>query len=254
MTTTITSSPVKYKKEIYPGLFVFKVEAPEIAHNSKPGQFVEIDPGEGFFLRRPFSIQDVEGDNVEILIKVVGDGTKQLVDRAGDWNIMGPLGNSFNEHLDVNNVLVGGGVGVAPLKFLANSMRKHGVEADFLVGARTSLEIPIDPEDKLRSKIQLATDDGSRGFHGNVVGLLERNLDPYNKPFIYACGPFPMLAALREFMLKNSLEGEFSLENRMACGMGVCQGCAIPVHQGFKLVCHDGPVFDYKYLGDKFWL
>jgi len=100
--------------------------------------------------------------------------------------------------------------------------------------------------------INFATDDGSEGFHGTVVQSLEDALGFVENPFIHACGPKPMLTALREFMLANEIDGDFSLENRMACGIGVCQGCAIPVEDGFKLVCKDGPVFPFDYIDDSY--
>lgn len=240
----LESAPIAGKWEINPGLHFFKLIAPRIAGSARPGQFVEIDPGEEFFLRRPFSIQDAYGDTVEILVKVVGKGTAKLVEREDAWNLLGPLGNEFSRPEGMTPVLVGGGVGVAPLKFLFNTLNRSNIEVKkFLIGAQTAAEIPIHIEDPIRGSLTIATDDGSEGFRGTVVDLLKQTIDSLVKPYIYACGPQPMLTALRKFMLEKGLDGEFSIESRMACGMGVCQGCAVPVGQGFKLVCRDGPVF-----------
>ena len=250
----IETAEVIEKRMVYPGLYLFRLSAPGIAMNANPGQFVEVDAGKGFFLRRPFSIQDVRENILEILVKVVGEGTKVLVENTSHWNLMGPLGNNFDLDRDGVKILVGGGVGTAPLKFLLKHFRNNGDDAEFLVGARTGDEIPVHQDDEIRSCLLISTDDGSQGFHGNVVGLLDRIIDNEDKPYIYSCGPLPMLKALKEYMVKHNLEGEFSLESRMACGMGVCQGCAVPVGDGFKLVCHDGPVFPYRELGERFWV
>lgn len=250
----IETANVLDRRIVYPGLYLFRLSSPGIAMNAMPGQFVEVDAGKGFFLRRPFSIQDVHDNIIEILVKVVGKGTRDLVEKTDAWNLIGPLGNSFTLDKEGAKILVGGGVGTAPLKFLLKHFRMEGDDAEFLVGARTSSEIPMHKDDNIRSCIIVSTDDGSEGFHGNVVGLLDRIIEKDAKPYIYSCGPLPMLKALRGYMLEHELEGEFSLENRMACGMGVCQGCAVPVGDGFKLVCHDGPVFPYRELSERFWV
>ena len=241
------------KIEISKDLFIIRLESQQISKSSQPGQFVEIDPGEKFFLRRPFSVMDAYWGTIELLIKVVGGGTRSLLDVDTPWDLIGPLGNTFTVQPDTTPVLVGGGVGVAPLKFFANRLTNDGRDFEFYIGARTSAEIPLEKCDKLRKKIEFATDDGSQGFHGNVVECLSDAIGFIENPFIHACGPRPMLAALREFMLENEIDGDFSLENRMACGIGVCQGCAIPVEDGFKLVCKDGPVFPFDYIDEGYW-
>jgi dihydroorotate dehydrogenase electron transfer subunit len=101
--------------------------------------------------------------------------------------------------------------------------------------------------------LKISTDDGSKGFKGTVVEHVVKTINIKDSPRIFACGPKMMLKVLRKFMLKKELQGEFSLENRMGCGMGVCQGCAIPVRNGYKLVCKDGPVFDFAEIGDEYW-
>ncbi|MBC8204767.1 MAG: dihydroorotate dehydrogenase electron transfer subunit, partial [FCB group bacterium] len=260
-----------------PGLYIFKLDSEIIASYSQPGQFVEADPGESFFLRRPFSIQEAE-DGLEILVKVVGRGTAELVKNETEWNILGPLGRGFDFQNLNGALLIGGGVGVAPLKFLYKRMTRRqyfrqphlgldkaveqasfwGDERTrirFVIGAKTKSEIPIAETDYIRQKVIVSTDDGSEGFRGTVVDMLKAQSKLWeDNPKIYACGPAPMLKALYEFMLEKGLDGQFSLENRMACGMGVCQGCAIPMKNGYKLVCKDGPVFDFKDLDERTWM
>ena len=240
------------RAEINSGLFVFRLESPQIAGLAKPGQFLEIDPGRRFFLRRPFSIQDADSGILEILIKVVGEGTAELVENTGKWNIFGPLGRGFDTEAEGDAVLVGGGVGVAPLKMLYREFQRRNRDSTFLIGARTEAEIPMASDDPVRSELVIATDDGSAGFQGTVVELLQDALPSRLNPYIYACGPLPMLKALKEYMREKELPGEFSLENRMACGMGVCQGCGIPSGDAYKMVCKDGPVLNVEEIGEEY--
>ena len=253
MNPVIEDAEIIDKTLINSDLHIFRLKSPKIAKCALPGQFVHIDPGKKFFLRRPFSIQNAENGELEILIKIVGEGTQTLVEKPSPWNIMGPLGNSFKINPDTTPILVAGGVGAAPLKFLYNRLSSANRRLTFIIGAKTSSEIPLPPSDPLRNKVRIATDDGSQGFHGTAVQLLASKFDSKEKPYIYACGPVPMLNALRVFMLANYLQGEFSLENHMACGMGVCQGCAIPMTNGYKLVCKDGPVFPFQEIGEEYW-
>jgi dihydroorotate dehydrogenase electron transfer subunit len=253
MTPVIEITTVIDKIEFNPSLYQFKLKAPIIAGISKPGQFVEIDPGDRFFLRRPFSIQDAKRDIIEILVKVVGAGSDSLVKKESAWNLIGPLGNSFSDK-NGHKVLIAGGVGFAPLKFLYQDFKRRGLDSDFIFGAPSFKDIPISGDDKLLKDIDTATEDGSHGFKGTALDLLKKRLEKKNiQPYIYACGPLPMLSALRDLMAERGWEGEFALENRMGCGMGVCQGCAIPVKDGYKLVCKDGPVFDYRQIAESYW-
>ncbi|NQS98618.1 MAG: dihydroorotate dehydrogenase electron transfer subunit [candidate division Zixibacteria bacterium] len=253
MNPVIEEAEITAKTVLTQDLFVFKLSAPRISASAKPGQFVQIDPGEKFFLRRPFSIQDAYGDEIEILIKVVGEGTASLLRREQPWNILGPLGCAFSPPYDGEICLVGGGVGAAPLKFLWRYLNDIGRSVEFFIGARSASEIPVDKTDPVFSHLKIAADDGSFGFKGTVVEYLKSELPPEARPYICACGPRPMLSALRNLMLERDLIGEFSLESRMACGMGVCQGCAVPVDGGYKLVCKDGPVFPFDEIDGRYW-
>lgn len=268
MLPLIEKVAVKEKREIFPGMYEFILEGREISSYAHPGQFVEIDTGDAFFLRRPFSIQNADDDNLEILVKVVGRGTEALVKREEEWNLMGPLGRGFKYRETDSALMVGGGVGIAPLKFLYKRITGRAVRYGtlsyaepstqkslfelaerkrirFLVGARTAGEIPLHKNDPLRQEAIIATDDGSEGFKGTVVDMLEAQSELWeDAPAIFACGPTPMLKAMYDFIRRRGLAGQFSLESRMACGVGICQGCALPFKEGYRLVCKEGPVFD----------
>lgn len=241
------------RTQLSESLFRFRLKCPSIAAEARAGQFVEIDPGDKFFLRRPFSIQRADNGIIVLLIKTVGMGTEALVRKEGKWDIIGPLGNSFCLKDGYTPVLVGGGVGVAPLIFFADELRKSNRKFRFILGAKSEKEIPATKGDPLFPLLQIATDDGSRGYAGTVVDYLHEFSNGLEKPFIHACGPKPMLKALRELMILKGWKGEFSLESRMACGIGICQGCAVPVKDGFALVCKDGPVFPFDYINGVYW-
>jgi dihydroorotate dehydrogenase electron transfer subunit len=248
----IEDTKIIEKVQINPHLYLFKLQAPKIARLSRPGQFVEIDPGDEFFLRRPFSIQDAYEDIIELLIKVVGRGTEALVIKTSDWNLLGPLGNNFSPR-EGQKILVAGGVGFAPLKFLYMSMRRSGINSEFIYGAQNIDNIPFSKGDQVFKELDIATEDGSFGIKGTAIDLLQRRLKKNSQYYIYACGPLPMLSALRDLMLERGWGGEFALESRMGCGVGVCQGCAVPIKTEYKLVCKDGPVFDYRNIREEFW-
>jgi len=238
----------------------------QIARNARPGQFVQILTSIGLepFLPRPmsvFSTQPREG-TFAILCAVIGPATERLARLAiGDeLPIIGPLGNVFTFPRNCEHaVLVAGGVGLPPLDFWARRLntikRKNPPEITLLIGARSNTERPrIAKINGVRR--WWSTDDGSFGFHGNVVQLLQHlhteNRWPIEKTVIYGCGPRPMLQALQKWIIENDYPGQLSLEEMMACGFGVCSGCAVPVrparegYEKYKRVCYDGPVFDAR--------
>lgn len=224
--------------------------APEIANTALPGQFINIKIDETTvpLLRRPFSVHYIEGDEIEIIFGMVGMGTKKLnCKKVGEYlDIIGPLGNSFNfKETEELSLLVGGGLGAAPLSFLSECLAENGKKVITILGARTKELLLLD---KL-SNIHCATDDGSYGFQGNAIVLLQKILnDLDNKKIkIYGCGPNPMLKALTNLVNKNRISCEVSLETTMACGVGICQGCVVEMKndsQKYSLVCKDGPVYD----------
>jgi len=236
--------------------FLCSILSEEIASKADCGQFIEIDVSGNPvpLLRRPLSIHRVrQGKLIDVLYEVVGEGTACLSDRRpGErLDIIGPLGTGFNYHLPFTNyhlpVLIAGGMGTAPLVFLAEKLRSSKLKPLVLIGARSKDHIVCGNEFKeLGCKVKIATDDGSRGFKGRVTDLL-KSLFPFTKyplPItIYACGPRPMLKEAARISIKENIPAQLSLEEHMACGIGACLGCVVNTTEGYKRVCKDGPVF-----------
>ncbi|ACF12766.1 oxidoreductase FAD/NAD(P)-binding domain protein [Chloroherpeton thalassium ATCC 35110] len=235
-------------------VLAFKSEL--IAPLIKPGQFVNIKVNDTLapLLRRPLSVHRVEGDIFEVMVKVVGSGTKLLYNAlpGSTVQVLGPLGNSFDyARQDYDTaILVSGGVGVAPMTILDDCLRQAGKEIFNYVGGRTASDIIA----RKLTNLRIATDDGSQGFKGTVVALLEQDFPEFAKKRvrIFSCGPNRMLQALADFSMKKNIPCEVSLESVMGCGIGICYGC--PVHvkneqgepDGHKLLCQHGPVMDAK--------
>lgn len=233
--------------------FLLKLTQTEPLPIMMPGQFVQakIEDAPSVFLRRTFSINYVDRQNNELwlLIQIVGDGTRALSKyKKGDTlNLILPLGNSFSMPNGSQSkiLLVGGGVGVAPLLFLGARLAENGFSPTFLIGARTLdglIELEVFQQ---FGEVYVATEDGSSGDKGFVTdhSILK---NPFDK--IYTCGPTPMMQAVAQFADKQSIECEVSLENKMACGIGACLCCVTQTHQGNQCVCTDGPVFNTKEL------
>ncbi len=238
---------VELVEEIQTDIFILKVKAPQIAAEAKPGEFCNIKVSDSIFpfLRRPFSICDVEDDTISFQFNLVGEGTKILSqkEKGEVLDIIGPLGVGFNLLGDFENVIiVAGGIGAAPFPFLIKNI-SDGKNIVSFVGGRSKKDII---KYKLKNIIA-STDDGSEGFHGNVVQLLDSEIHKYDKnnSKIFACGPNPMLRALSKYSIEKGFDCEISTESVMACGFGICQGCNIEgIHSDrFLLVCKDGPVF-----------
>ena len=251
---------------------------------SMPGQFIHIRCSDGNIplLRRPFSIHNVskEKRTFEILYEVLGEGTEFLSRKnPGDFlDIIGPLGAGFNYHSPIipnavaqmgytsgprriakavatfgtthhSPVLVAGGMGTAPLLFLAKELTTHySLLTTVLIGAKTKSYILCEKEFKqLGCDVKIATDDGSLGFKGRVTDLLKSLLlvTSYQLPVtIFTCGPRPMLKEVSKVAKQHKIKCQVSLEELIACGVGVCLGCAVNTKSGYKLVCKDGPVFN----------
>jgi dihydroorotate dehydrogenase electron transfer subunit len=245
-----TSALVTDCREILEGIFVLGFRAAEIAHSSAPGQFVNIRCSSGCvpLLRRPFSISRVEGDIVELMFNVVGQGTTLLSKKAsGDSiDVVGPLGVPFKlEGAYETAILVGGGLGVAPFPFLTDALLRRKKTIQTFIGARSAKQVT----QRHMSNVQLATDDGSVGFRGTVIDMMKALLvhDGSKKSKIFGCGPTKMLGALAEFAQAKGIDCELSLEGDMACGMGICQGCPVERADGkkkYSLVCVEGPTFN----------
>lgn len=219
-----------------------------------PGQFVEIkvDGSPSTFLRRPISINmvDVENNQLWLLVAAIGDGTRHLASlSAGDkLNCMLPLGNGFTMPSDKDErvLLVGGGVGVAPLLYMGRVMSAMGCEPTFLLGARSAGDLLLLDEFKKYGRVCITTEDGSAGEKGFVTNhsvLSERVFDR-----ISTCGPKPMMMAVARYAAQQGIYCEASLENKMACGVGACLCCVEGTDEGNLCVCKEGPVFDTKKL------
>lgn len=242
------------KEKIIEGIYKFSVNAPEIAKKAVPGQFLEIkvsDKTTDPFLRRPISIYNVNGENVEFIFQVRGKGTYLLSEKnEGDMlDILGPLGNGVFSLNGVSNVaIIGGGIGIYPLYYLAKLLKDKANVVTYL-GFRNKELVTLEKEfENVSNKLILSTDDGSYKNKGYSIDYLKKNcLD--NKPdMIYACGPAGMLKAVSLFAKENNIPCEISLEERMGCGIGACLGCATKIIENdeirFGHVCKDGPVFN----------
>lgn len=241
--------------ELSPGYFQLQMHAPEIAAAAWPGQFLQIrvaEPGVvDPLLARPISIQQVQPDTGEIsvIFKVVGRGTARLagLHDGSTLCVLGPIGNGFHIPDAARAIaLVAGGVGMPPLFFLAETLRRARREVSILCcfGGRSAADLLLLPQwEALNVTMLLATDDGSRGHHGLVTTLLRSQLAAHPIDFLAACGPRPMLRAVQRLAQDLGIAGQLSLEARMACGIGACLGCVCATVAGNRRVCVDGPVF-----------
>ncbi len=263
--------------------FKIQLEALGIAKEAKTGQFINIKVSDngGPLLRRPFSIHSISGNTVTILYAMVGKGTQILSQRkAGEYlDIIGPLGSGFRVPLACARgrqgsgfsvqILVAGGMGVAPLLFLAEKLTEiknqkstlrlrsglmvsavepSKIKKIVLIGAKTQSQILCAGEfQELGCEVEIATDDGSRGFKGKVTELLKsilRRTKDQGRRTIYACGPRPMLQEISRLSQEYKIPAQVSLDEHLACGIGACLGCAIKTRQGYERVCKEGPVFN----------
>ncbi len=219
-------------------IFILQLLVPPIAAGIQAGQFVHLEVP-GFSLRRPFTVAAVNGDSITLVIRRQGQGTGALAQaEEGDgFRMLGPLGRGFSP--GANPILIGGGIGAAALVLLAHTLP----QCTLVMGGRNWEELWVEKLTLPSTvSVQYATDDGSRGFHGNLVQYADEHL--HAGMWVAACGPQPMLAGLQQLMGERGIPGEFALEQRMACGMGACMGCTCRTRQGNALVCKDGPVFD----------
>ena len=244
---------VKQVERIHQRYVLIKLTHEDTLPEMLPGQFVEVrvDGSPSTFLRRPISINFVDRDNNELwlLVATVGEGTKQLAKlRFGDvLNCVLPLGNGFTPAKQGEKVLlVGGGVGVAPLLYMGAQMKSQGIEPTFLLGARTANDLLMLPIFNKYGRAYVTTEDGSMGEKGFVTNhsiLSEEHFDR-----ISTCGPTPMMKAVARYARQNNVDCEVSLENLMACGLGACLCCVEKTTEGNLCVCKDGPVFNIKKL------
>lgn len=223
-----------------------------------PGQFVNVDvpTSKHTFLRRPISINfvDTEANELWLLIKNAGEGTANLcASSAGDiLNILLPLGRGFSlpENAGESPLLVGGGVGCAPLLYLGKRLRELGCAPRFLIGARSAADfLQLDAFREL-GEIYLTTEDGSEGTRGFVTNHHAMSADELSArgERLYVCGPLPMMKAVAARAVEAGVSCEVSLENKMACGLGACLCCVEDTRSGNECVCTEGPVFSVEHL------
>ena len=202
-----------------------------------PGQFLNIQL-EGMYLRRPISVCDVQGDELTIIYKVVGKGTRQMSRMtAGQLDVLTGLGNGYDLALAGDRpVLLGGGVGVPPMYLLAKKLIEQGREVKVVLGFNTKAEVFYEEEFKaLGAEVAVTTVDGSYGKKGFVTDAL-KDMD---YTYFYSCGPEPMLKAVYK---ASATSGQMSFEKRMGCGFGACMGCSCKTITGYKRICKEGPV------------
>jgi len=223
--------------------------APDVAALARPGQFVMVEvPGGQFRLRRPLSLHSVAGERVRLLVEPRGEGTKELAEAgvADTLGLAGPLGNGFPLETVQTALLVGGGIGVAPLQFVADALRARGIAVTAAFGFRDEGQARLAGAFEI-GDLWVATDDGSIGRRGSAVDLA-REVGAGPQASVLACGPAPMLAAVREWAAAAGLSGYASLEAHMACGTGACHGCVVATRDGYLRVCVEGPVFAFDLL------
>ena len=243
-------SEIKSNVEVAPSIFKLELDAPELATIAKAGQFVQIKlPSAEFTLRRPFGIASTI-DGVKIFYRVVGRGTEFLSTlKAGNTlNLLAPLGNGFSMNASSKVLLVGGGMGLAPLLSVAEKLR----EAEVLIAGKNRSEVTFWIKEFGRLPaidiIFVTTDDGSYryGRKGFATDYLPEILSADKYSAVYTCGPDVMMYGTALEAIANGLRCEICFERRMACGMGACLSCSIETVNGRKKVCKDGPVFDAK--------
>lgn len=253
---------VSERRELVPGTVLLWLEAPALADLAHPGQFAQVAvPGSGAdpFLRRPISLGliDRERGRVGLIIREAGRGTRAIAacGAGAALDLIGPLGRGFPSPAGGRSLLVGGGIGAAPLFGLATGIAKglgpHQAQTRMLMllGARHAGELwARDLASELGLPALIATDDGSAGHPGLVTEILAAELASGHIGTVYACGPTPMLSTVGRLAREAGVRGYLSLEQRMACGVGACLGCAWPRSEsaggGYAHVCRDGPVFE----------
>ncbi len=231
----------------------------KLTHNEKlppilPGQFAQIrvDGSPETFLRRPISINfvDTELNELWLLIQVVGAGTRRMAEmKAGEvMNLIFPLGNTFTVPADKNAriALIGGGVGVAPMLMYGEWLHRHGFKCNFMIGARSEVDLLQLEEFSRYGEVLTTTEDGTHGEKGYITQHSRLNSPDFD--YIFTCGPTPMMIAVARYAQENGIFCEVSLENLMGCGIGTCLCCVTDTTEGNLCVCTEGPIFNVTKL------
>ena len=233
---------IKEQRQLTSNVFFMRLTG-DTTGISKTGQFVQIQLP-GFYLRRPISINDWtcgENGTLDLIYKVVGHGTEsmKLLPDGTELDLLIGLGNGYNIDGDEQKpLLIGGGVGVPPLYALCKALIKQGKQPSVVLGFNTASEVFWKDEfEALGVPVTVTTVDGSMGVKGFVTSAMDGDFD-----YVYTCGPEPMFKAVYKVLDEKGLSGQFSFEERMACGFGVCMGCSCKTKYGNKRICKDGPV------------
>lgn len=229
-------------------VFSLWIKTDNIAADAVPGQFISVYSNDGSrLLPRPISICEIDGDNLRMVYRVVGKGTDEFSGyRAGDTlNVCGPLGNGYKTD-NRKAILFGGGIGIPPMLELS---KRLNCEKSIVLGYRD--ELFLNEEFEKYGNVYIATEDGSAGVKGNVLDAVREYA--VEGDVIYACGPKPMLRAIKEYALANNMDAFISLEEKMACGIGACLACVCKTkdvdehsHVHNARICKEGPVFDAR--------
>lgn len=238
---------------------VITLDAPTIAKTAIPGQFVQLSTSR--YLRRPISIMSVDREQgtVELGIRAVGTGTRELIGlKTGEMaRVMGPLGHGFSFENVKELIVVGGGIGIFPLVMVLEEAKRLSIPTTLICGFRSEQEaMLIERLRNLAHRCVFSSDTGGLDFHGHAAAALTQELakrqeDTSLLSYIHmmTCGPVPLLQAVAAIASEKKISCDVSLESRMACGIGVCLGCAIPIIDGsdgvaYERCCHEGPVFE----------
>lgn len=224
------------KEQLKSDIFKFSVKAPNIVKNAKPGNFIEIRISEDQvdpFLRRPISIYNLDKENgmLEFIFQTKGKGTQILAKKeiGSQIDMIGPLGYGTFKYENYNHIaVIGGGIGVFPLYELSKEAKSKNKNVNIYLGFRNKDFVLLEKEfEKVSDKLIVTTDDGSYSKKGFAINFLKEDIEKENIDCIYACGPLPMLKAVRELAIEKDIPCQISLEERMGCGLGVCLGCAV---------------------------
>lgn len=262
-TKVIVDSPILFVKKLVGKIYLMRLQCEQVARTAVPGQFVNIKVNQELIplLRKPFSVcrRSVQEGWIDIVWKIVGKGTRTLAEHtSGDLvNLIGPLGSGFTIPPETRTaLLVGGGLGVAPLPFLCEQLLEARKQVVVFLGAKTKDELSlVDVFLHMGVELLLTTEDGSEGSAGLVTDILRDRLKPAKNLagyHLFSCGPTGFLQAMQRITDEFEVDGQISIETMMGCGFGICMGCPVRLRNGrpggglYKLTCIDGPVFDAR--------
>lgn len=228
---------IKENKKLSDDIYLMVLEG-DLSEIKNPGEFVEVKLT-NYYLRRPISVHNFSATHLELLYKVLGQGTKEMTNykKGEKLEVLVGLGNGFEIEGAQKPLLIAGGIGIAPMLALIDRFNEKGIKPTLLFGVSKESDLVLLDEFNEKSNLIICSDDGSKGYKGNVVSYLKEHQLDYD--YYYACGPQIMLKYLKEYNEK----GFVSLEARMGCGFGACMGCSIMTINGPKRVCKEGPVF-----------